>query len=523
MDWSAHRARCAPPDRAVGWWEAICYRPKSGRSRVGVLSIVAEHNIDEIKLRRICSKCVGEPYLKREIDRIGEKALCYYCNNSWNTESINDLASRIETTFEQHFQITSDQPDSLEWSMMREGGYDWDRAGEPALDAIAQAAVLEQEPAEDIRLVLEDRHDDFERAAMGEEGPFDKSTHYEEAKVNDAEFRADWAAFERSLKSETRFFSRSAEAILATIFDGVFDAQTRSGNPIVVEAGLGSSLAALYRARVFQSQESFESALARPDREIGPPPSSFASAGRMNARGVSVFYGATEEAIALAEVRPPVGSRVVVGRFDFLRRVRLLDIAAMRSVFVSGSIFEPGYARRLERAKFLETLSWRVTMPVMPNDEPFEYLVTQAMADYLADRDEHGLDGLIYPSVQGGGKGANVVLFNKASRVETLETPAGMNVSVFQHSGDPDEEGNSNYTVWEEVPQAAEERQGKVLWKPAFPSISHSFPADSDHRETTLRIDLSSLRVHCIRAVSITSDTLGVERHRRQAQATPDF
>lgn len=485
---------------------------------------MSDPNVDEIKLRRICAECVGEPYLAGEIARSGEKEICYYCKVCGPTEAIDDLASRIEAAFEQHFQITSDQPDGLEWSMMKAGGYDWERKGEPVADVIAEAAGLELEAAEDIRLVLEDRHDDFERAAMGEEGPYDECTHYEEAKVNDAEFRADWAAFERSLKSETRFFSRSAEATLATLFDGLFEAQTRTGTPIVVEVGLGSSLAALYRARVFQSDAPLEAALARPDQEIGPPPTSFASAGRMNARGVSVFYGATEEGIALAEVRPPVGSRVVVGRFDFLRKIRLLDIAAMKSVFVSGSIFEPGYARRLERAKFLETLSWRVTMPVMPNDEPFEYLVTQAMADYLADRPEHGLDGMIYPSTQGGGKGANVVLFNKASRVEALEMPAGMEFSVFQHGGDPDEEGEPNYTVWEEIPPASEKAEGSVDWTPAFPRAGvHSLGGHGDPREATLRIDLSSLRVHRIRAVSIASDPVNVDRHRQQKQANPDF
>ena len=34
----------------------------------------------------------------------------------------------------------------------------------------------------------------------------------------------------------------------------------------------------------------------------------------------------------------------------------------------------------------------------MPDDEPFEYLVTQAIADYLAA--EQAIDGIIYPSAQ---------------------------------------------------------------------------------------------------------------------------
>lgn len=40
----------------------------------------------------------------------------------------------------------------------------------------------------------------------------------------------------------------------------------------------------------------------------------------MNARGVSVFYGANDPTAAIAEVRPPVGSQVAVAQFEIIRR-----------------------------------------------------------------------------------------------------------------------------------------------------------------------------------------------------------
>ena len=73
----------------------------------------------------------------------------------------------------------------------------------------------------------------------------------------------------------------------------------------------------------------------------------------MNAQGISVFYGASDLATALAEIRPPVGSRVLVGKFDLARPVRLLDVEALRSVYVGGSIFDPAYIGHLELAQFL--------------------------------------------------------------------------------------------------------------------------------------------------------------------------
>ena len=39
----------------------------------------------------------------------------------------------------------------------------------------------------------------------------------------------------------------------------------------------------------------------------------------MNAQGIAVFYGAGDVETALAEVRPPVGSRVVTAEFEIIR------------------------------------------------------------------------------------------------------------------------------------------------------------------------------------------------------------
>jgi len=68
----------------------------------------------------------------------------------------------------------------------------------------------------------------------------------------------------------------------------------------------------------------------------------------------------------------------------FGKSLVVLDVEALRSVITPGSIFDPSYKHRLERAEFLKWLSRRITMPVMPDDEPFEYLATQAVADFLS-------------------------------------------------------------------------------------------------------------------------------------------
>jgi hypothetical protein len=465
--------------------------------------------------RRLCSRCIGDAFLRTEIEKEGEPGTCSYCNEPGCTISIGDVADRIDTVFEEHFQRTATEPSSMEYTMMKEGDYDWEREGDPVVYVIASAAGIDEEPAEDIRHVLEDRHGDMELAQIGEEGPYDEEAHYVETEVDDTEFRENWHHFETSLKTEARFFSAAAEETLERAFEGLADHKMHDGKSIIFTAGPGTDMPALYRARVFQSIGKLEEALKRPDQEVGSPPAVSAIAGRMNARGISVFYGATDPTVAIGEVRPPVGSRVAVGRFELLRPVRLLNVTALRSVYVKGSIFDARYIARLERAKFLERLSDRITTPVMPDDEPLDYLVTQTIADYLANRSDTALDGILYPSVQGLKGGVNLVLFHKAARVAPIELPPGTEIDV-QSGYFTDEGWEYDYWVQEDVPPkeptTPEDKPDHFRGLAAF--IAKQAPYDDDPREPTLRVDLESLDVHHITAAKLETRPFSVRRSR---------
>lgn len=473
---------------------------------------------------RLCTDCIGEACLKAQIEKNGQDGTCNYCGEAGKTTSIGEIADEIETAFEHHYRRTPTEPSSLEYTMMKEGDYQWEREGEPVVYAIGEAAEIDEEPAEDIRRVLEERHWDMEAAQMGEEGPFDEEAHYTAKEVDDIEYRENWRYFENSLKTEARFFSSASEATLDGIFEELADHSDPDGNPVIVEAGPDTKIAYLYRARVFQSVAELEEALKRPDLHIGPPPAALARAGRMNAHGISVFYGATDANVAIGEVRPPVGSRVIVSQFTLLRKVRLLDVTALRSVYVEGSVFDPAYIRRLERAKFLERLSERITRPVMPDDEPLEYLITQVIADYLAGRADPELDGILYPSVQDGTGGSNVMLFHKASRVALMDIPDGTMIDA--HSAHQTEDGwETDYWVWEETPPAAPEEPAKNSdFGPDFAAIlAYSAPMthDYDPREGTLELDLATLKVHHVQAATYTTAPHSVRRHRSEKKEPP--
>ena len=316
-----------------------------------------------------------------EIEKDGRDAVCSYCGGEGKTFSIGEMADRTEVAVEQHFYRTPDEPSGMEYAMMKEGNYIWEREGDSLADIIQEYAKIAPRPAEDIQSALEERHFDMELAKMGEAQAFAEDARYAKGDVDDAESYADWRQFERKLKTEARYFSRTAEWKIESIFEGITEHTARGGRQVVVEAGPGMQIGALYRARVFQSDEKLKEALKRPDKQVGPPPFKAASAGRMNAHGISVFYGATDPTIALAEVRPPVGSRVVVGRFELTRLVRLLDVEALRSLNVEGSIFDPAYIQRLKRASSSNGLVTVLPDRLCPTTNPSTILRRRQFAE----------------------------------------------------------------------------------------------------------------------------------------------
>ena len=401
----------------------------------------------------ICHHCVGEQFLRRQIASTGTLSTCSYCGERANAFSIEEMADRIERAFEQHYRRTSEEPDTYErWALSdRESNYSWERHGDPVEVAIESAAEIPEDAARDIQQELEERHYDHDAAKAGEESDFASDAHYEEQAADGDHWRRLWSEFDHAIKTQARFFGHNAKELLSEIFSNLEQLSPHGQQPLIVDIGPGSACEALHRARVFQSEEPLKNALCRPDRELGPPPGPIAPAGRMNARGISVFYGATDPKVAIAEVRPPVRTRVVVAKFEILRPLRILDLRNLGMASADGSVFDEAFADLCHKAAFLQTLSNILCEPVVPDDEDLEYLPTQAIADFLATESDPILDGIAYPSTQIDDAGYNVVLFHKAARVEELVIPEGAELEAS--TGSHDEDGwYSDYDVTETLP-----------------------------------------------------------------------
>jgi hypothetical protein len=461
----------------------------------------------------ICVNCVGEDYLKSVIKGKKKKGKCAYCKEKDFIISLEELSEIIEIAFKTHYQITPIDPDEFEYIQIRvDEDYVFERRGQPIVDAIIEEAEISEKAADDIQEILEGRNFNSELRSMGEEGEFSEDMHYERIDSGDPIFNKEWDYFEHQIKYQVRFYGDGATKTLMRIFGDIDKIPTKANRALTVEAGPGTNYSHLYRARVFQSKDKFEAALIRPDKEMSSPPSQFAASGRMNARGISVFYGATSPAISIAEVRPPVGSNVIVAKFDIVRSLKLLDLTAFSEVEENGSIFDPEYTYRLGRARFLQTLTERISRPIMPDDQDFEYLATQAIADFLATGSLQ-LDGIIYPcrQVSESNNGLNVVLFHKAARCReifpegtkfTLSLPILYQDDYF----DPEED----YTIVEEIPRERKEpRQADhdpLRYQPESPN--------HDKRIETLLIDIESVSVYKINSVSFGSKEFKVRRDK---------
>ena len=445
---------------------------------------------------RLCHRCVGEKTLKSTIKKIGTMADCSFCRKRVKTISLDQAAEIFDKVFDQNFVRTEDEPTGMEYTMSKESDYQWERSGEDIVELLQEVGHIEPEVAESIRQLLEDKHFDFDEAAMGEEGDFAPDSRYTDRKVESDEFHSEWRSFEESLKTKSRYFSKRATLTLLTLFNGIHRSTTAGNRPVILTAGPETSITSLFRARVFQDEGKLVRALERPDQEIGPPPAAAAVAGRMNARGISTFYGATDREVALSEVRPFVGSRVVTAKFDLLRPISLLDLEALSEVSASGSLFDDNHRYQMAKANFLQSLSQKMTAPVLPDAEIFEYLPTQVIAEYLASQVKPELDGILYPSAQTRNGKNNVVLFYESSLVEKLTTSddnATFVETEIQTADGPEPE----YWVFQ---RTAPKEEATDATAPFAAGMSQNGSL-GDGRIPTLRIDLSSVEVHHIESV----------------------
>ncbi len=469
-------------------------------------------NAEESDENWVCAGCIGEEFLRQHIEKVGTLQTCHYCEEvhaCFTLEAVSDLT---EKAIESHFYRTRTEPNDMEYASLRYiDGYDWFRDGKDIVQLIEDLLQTRRELADDIQQLLEYKHSDFDSDVMGLETEFARESCYAERRqISTGRLDSMWINFVTSLKTESRFINNAVSSTLDGIFQRVETMRARGKEPVIMEAGPGTAIPSLYRARWCRNHHELEQILVTPDRELGPPPHQFSGANRMSARGISVFYGASSIDTAISEIRPPVGCKVVCAKFSLIRPLRLLNLPALESVLESGSLLDPDYIKRREQAAFLSTLTSRIVDPVLPGEEDFSYIPTQVIAEYLADSARFNLDGILYPSVQLPGADQderyNVVLFHKASRVAFMTLPAKDDCMIRYGHHYAEDEWETDICVTEVI--SSHETLPPQASKNDFSGLS----LPDDHREPALEVDLDSVSVHGIRAARFEYSTDAVRR-----------
>jgi len=147
----------------------------------------------------------------------------------------------------------------------------------------------------------------------------------------------------------------------------------------------------------------------------------------MNAAGIGALYGSFDRKTCIAELRSPVGGEAVIGKFEILRPIRVLDLTILETASARLSYFRPDFLEKYAYDEFVRGFHAEIKKAIIQGRETLEYLPMQFVCEYLWTQAEPKFDGLIYGSSQLSNGANNIVLFSHAIDVEGYqeETPDG--------------------------------------------------------------------------------------------------
>lgn len=346
----------------------------------------------------LCSDCADDEYLSKYIKENGSKIRCTECDeDDYPAFAVAELAMSIEPKLRKYFEPGPDPYGT---------GQDGDELNMWVGEVLGQELKFE---AELVRAII--KMDNY-RPSQGEGPYWDDTFNYVKKDVHLGALQETWLHALEELKHGRRFYSPAAKSLFDWLFDGVDGLKTICGyEPVTYELPLGTEL---FRARVSHRYEDIKAYMAEPFEKVGPPPKEFARSGRMNAEGVAVLYGAMDMDTCIAEMRPAISMELAVIKLSTTKALRILDFTRLEKARGDEglSYFQPDFDKARQKSHFLQMLHDLISQPIVPGRES-DYLITQAMAEYLAHVVAHPFNGIKFKSAQNDG-GMNLVLFADA-------------------------------------------------------------------------------------------------------------
>jgi len=354
----------------------------------------------------ICIDCASPEQLKKLISEHGTSHTCQYCGNDGVVVEHKFLFDYIlERTVEN--TATEDDLSQYEYGMLFDCGSDdipiasldvvlaeWMNLGdEPYLDDLYEYAPKQ----------LKINARGMGRHYFGDDGLLERN-FYEEK----------WKNFIADIRHSHRFFNPNAKGFLDSVFTFL------SGDCDVLKPECVRIIpkgVPLYRARSASTYEDVKKIADAPASQLGPTPKDRASSQRMTPNGISALYCALERETCLSEIRSITGDNVVSIAMTPTSQLMFLDLTKLDLVEPPKlSLLDKGCRDALHLKTFVSYLVKKMSKPKGRNDE-LSYLSTQVVFEYLRLRFGSQVNGLVFPSVQTGEQGTNVVLFPEAGVV----------------------------------------------------------------------------------------------------------
>ncbi|NQV27302.1 MAG: RES family NAD+ phosphorylase [Rhodopirellula sp.] len=368
----------------------------------------------------VCLNCIPDKHLRAALNGDAAVTHCKYCGKLSAGVSVDDL--------------TKEMRDPLE-RCLAQGDYLGDHSGYPlgeqkgdSLDCILQDRFgFDDELAADIARLLIDN----EVAELrGDEPLFVDGENYEwHVQHVQGESSSAWNDFEWRIKHTSRFFDSQCLMLLEQILGAAGSPEATELPVYLLDSEIAGS--SVFRARRTESHDELREVCENTETQLAPHPPCLATAGRMNPRGIVVFYGALSPDVAVSEIRPSVGSAVVVGEFIPQKTFRLLDLPKLAASTkpLPDSIFAPNYFDLANRDAILDDFQSQITKPIQPHDQELDYVPTQAFAEYVGN--VLGFDGILYASAQHNEEslsdretGSNVVIFQDSLWIDQPFRPS---------------------------------------------------------------------------------------------------
>ena len=123
---------------------------------------------------------------------------------------------------------------------------------------------------------------------------------------------------------------------------------------------------------------------------------------------------ASDEATAVAEVRPWKGAKVTVAECAVKEELRFVNLMEITKPIASPFQYGENLLWEFNKRSIVYRLAEELKRPVGPGESELEYVPTQYLTEVIRAA---GYDGMIYPSAMGVGH--NLVVFDP-SKVEIL-------------------------------------------------------------------------------------------------------